>query len=69
MLPLPKTTWEAPDRVTDAIALASEPGARWIAGGTDLVPSMKHRIFAPTTLVSTRRMVALRGIEPRGEWL
>lgn len=62
MLPLPLTAYEAPDSVSDAARLLREPTARLIAGGTDLVPSMKHRIFTPSLLVSTRRLVGLRGI-------
>lgn len=62
MLPLPLTAYEAPDSLTEASRLARQPGARLISGGTDLVPSMKHRIFTPSLLVSTRRIVPLRGI-------
>jgi 4-hydroxybenzoyl-CoA reductase subunit beta len=32
-----------------------------IAGGTDLVPNMKHRLFTPAHLVSLRRVVELHG--------
>ncbi len=60
MLPLPRFSWEAPDRLPDLVRLAAEPGARLVAGGTDLLPSMKHRIFRPGTLVSTRRVPELR---------
>lgn len=59
MLPLPRTTYEAPDTVAEAVLLAAEPGARVLAGGTDLLPSMKHRLFQPSVLVSTRRLVDL----------
>lgn len=33
-----------------------------IAGGTDLVPNLKHRLFSPEHLVSLRGVVELRGI-------
>ena len=62
MLPLPLTSYEAPDSVAEALRLSREPGAQIIAGGTDLLPSMKHRIFTPRLLVSTRRLAPLRGI-------
>ena len=65
MLPLGQFAWEAPDRLAEVVALARVPGARLLSGGTDLIPSMKHRIFAPSVLVSTRRLPELRRIERR----
>ena len=63
MLPLPRTAYEAPDTVDEAVRLAAEPGARVLAGGTDLVPSMKHRLFQPSVLVSTRRLPDLHRVD------
>ncbi len=37
-----------------------------IAGGTDLVPNMKHKLFTPGHLVALKRVDALHGIERRG---
>ena len=62
MLPLPPFSWEAPDQLADLVALAAAPGARLIAGGTDLLPSMKHGLFQPQTLVSLADVAELRGI-------
>lgn len=62
MLPLPRFVLEAPDSVAEAARLAAEPGARLLSGGTDLLPSMKHRIVEPRLLVSTRRLAELRGV-------
>ncbi len=36
-----------------------------IAGGTDLVPNMKHKLFTPGHLVGLKRVEELRGIEKR----
>jgi 4-hydroxybenzoyl-CoA reductase subunit beta len=36
-----------------------------IAGGTDLVPNMKHKLFTPGHLVALRGLPELRGIELR----
>ena len=69
MLPLPPLSWEAPDRLDEALALAAEPGARLIAGGTDLVPSMKHRLFLPTLVVSLSRIRELADIHVEGAGL
>jgi 4-hydroxybenzoyl-CoA reductase subunit beta len=66
MLPLPSLSWEAPDRLADALQLLAQPGAMPIAGGTDLVPSLKHRLFAPEILVSLRRL-PLRSNDDRGD--
>ena len=37
-----------------------------LAGGTDLVPNLKHGLFAPERLVSIRRVDALRDARERG---
>jgi 4-hydroxybenzoyl-CoA reductase subunit beta len=63
MLPFPSFSLESPDRLEDAVALLAEPGAMPIAGGTDVLPSMKQRLFEPTLTVSLRRL-PLRDIEP-----
>ena len=62
MLRLPRFDVVAPTRVDDAVAALAEPGARLIAGGTDLLPNLKHRLAAPTTLVSIGRL-PLRHVE------
>lgn len=64
MLPLPKFSLEAPDRLDDVLALSAAPDSRIVAGGTDLLPSMKHRLFEPATLVSLSRLAELRTIAP-----
>jgi len=68
MLPLPNFALEAPDTLAAAVQLAAEPGARLLSGGTDLLVSMKHRLFVPPLLVSTRRLAVLRevGAAPGG---
>jgi CO/xanthine dehydrogenase FAD-binding subunit len=39
-----------------AALLAAHPGrARLIAGGTDLMPNMKHGLFTPEHLIALRR--------------
>ncbi len=68
MLPLPSFQYEAPTDVVEASRLLSEPGSQLIAGGTDLLVSMKHRLFEPRLLVSARRL-GLRGISEHAGWL
>lgn len=64
MLPFSSFSYEAPDNLADAVAIAAAPSARIIAGGTDLLPSMKHRLFNPGTLLSLRKLEAIKGITP-----
>lgn len=68
MLPLSSFDYQAPTAVLDASRLLAEPSSQLIAGGTDLMVSMKHRLFEPKLLVSTRRL-GLRGITESGGWL
>lgn len=62
MLPFPSFSIEAPDRIADAMAILREPDTHVMAGGTDILPSMKHRLFRPGTLVSLRRLEGMRAI-------
>lgn len=66
MLTLPRFSYAAPDRFEDAVALGADPQARYLAGGTDLLPAMKHRLQTPATLVSLRRLSELRGVVESG---
>jgi 4-hydroxybenzoyl-CoA reductase subunit beta len=38
---------------------------RLIAGGTDLIPSLRQRLFEPENVLDLRGIAALRGIKPR----
>lgn len=53
-----------PETVTEAVALLDEHGedALPIAGGTDLMPNMKHGLFRPGHVVSLSGIQAMRGI-------
>ncbi len=46
-------------------ALAEENSIRIIAGGTDLIPSMKQKLFEPKYVLDLRAIAELRGIKPR----
>ena len=57
MLRLHEYTYHRPSTLADALGLLSgAEDALPIAGGTDLMPNMKHRLFTP------RRLVALKGV-------
>ena len=64
MLRLPRFGVVTPSSVDEVLALLSEHGkdARLLAGGTDLVPNLKHRIEEPKLLISLVRLSQLSGI-------
>ncbi len=61
---LPDFDYYAPATLAEACALLAElgPGARVLAGGTDLLHQMKTGKRAPTALVSLKRLAPLREI-------
>ena len=52
MLRLPAFVLLRPKTVQAAVAALQHPGARLVAGGTDLLPNLKHRLEAPEQLIS-----------------
>jgi 4-hydroxybenzoyl-CoA reductase subunit beta len=70
MLRLPRFALRQPSSVHEAVAMLADlgPEARVLAGGTDLLPNMKHELFTPGVVVSLARIPGLRGIraEPDG---
>ncbi len=65
MLPLPVFQHHSPSSLAEAVSLMAELGdrARLIAGGTDLLPNMKHGIVEPEHLVSLRAVTELNGVQ------
>jgi len=63
--------YHRPPTVEEALdTLSAHTGdAMPIAGGTDLVPNMKHRLFTPGHLVSLRGIGELRGVREEGTGL
>lgn len=69
MLRLPQFEVVAPESVADVVTALQRPGARVVAGGTDILPNLKHHLGTPQhpaelppVLVSLSRVTALRGI-------
>jgi len=52
MLRLPRFDAVAPRTIEEAVAALARPGARLVAGGTDILPNLKHRLDRPQVLVS-----------------
>ncbi len=72
MLRLPKFTLERPGTVAEAVALLADSTreARIVAGGTDILPNMKHGLFEPDVLVSLEDIAELRAVERDADgWL
>ena len=67
MLRLHEYTYHRPGTVAEAAQLlAAHPGrARLIAGGTDLMPNMKHGLFTPDHVIALKQISELHGIEER----
>jgi 4-hydroxybenzoyl-CoA reductase subunit beta len=71
MLRLPEYRYHRPGSLGEAVALLGENGAdaMVVAGGTDLIPNMKHRLFEPRHLVALKGVRELRGIREAGDHL
>lgn len=65
MLRLPPFRYHRPREVEEALELLELHGEAGlpIAGGTDLIPNLKHRLFSPDHLVSLGHIAALRGVQ------
>jgi 4-hydroxybenzoyl-CoA reductase subunit beta len=64
MLRLHEYSYHRPKTIAEAATLlAQNPGrARLIAGGTDLMPNMKHGLFTPSMLIALKQVEELHGI-------
>jgi len=72
MLRMPQFELLEPTTLEEALAaLAERPGKSMVvAGGTDLLPNLKHELFAPERVVSLARIESLRGVREREQgWL
>lgn len=65
MLKLPEFQYHQPSHLAGVLELTARYGqsARIVAGGTDLLPSMKQRLFLPEHVVSLRGILSLRHVE------
>lgn len=64
---LPQFKLLRPRTVADAIEYLDKygPNARVLAGGTDLIPSMKQKLFEPQYVLDLRAIAELCGIKPQ----
>jgi 4-hydroxybenzoyl-CoA reductase subunit beta len=68
-LSLPQFRLLRPRAVDEAIArLTSHAGnIRVLAGGTDLIPSMRQKLFEPEYVLDLRGLAELRGVRPQAD--
>jgi carbon-monoxide dehydrogenase medium subunit len=65
---LPRFDYAAPGTLDEALALlASKPGAKALAGGQSLIPTMAFRLAAPSLLVDLRKIGGLDSISVEEE--
>lgn len=71
MLRLPRFELVEPASVTDAVELLARHGdrARILAGGTDLLPNMKHEVETPELVISLGRIAELEAVQDEGDHL
>jgi xanthine dehydrogenase YagS FAD-binding subunit len=58
--------YERPDAVTGALAAVAEPGAAFLAGGTNLVDLMRLEVVTPSRLVDVQHL-GLDGVDERDD--
>jgi 4-hydroxybenzoyl-CoA reductase subunit beta len=68
-LSLPQFKLLRPRTLAAAVGLLAQHAGniRVLAGGTDLIPSMRQKLFEPGYVLDLRRIPELRGIKPRGD--
>jgi 4-hydroxybenzoyl-CoA reductase beta subunit len=62
MLRMPRFSVQMPSSIDEVVRALATPGARVVAGGTDLLPNLKHRLEQPPVLVSLSRVQGLGAI-------
>jgi 4-hydroxybenzoyl-CoA reductase subunit beta len=68
-LSLPQFKLLRPRGIEEAVSHLGEPAGnlRVLAGGTDLIPSMRQKLFEPEHVLDLRGIPALRGIKPQAD--
>ncbi|MBW1767868.1 MAG: FAD binding domain-containing protein, partial [Deltaproteobacteria bacterium] len=60
---LPKFRYVEPESIEEASTiLRDEPGAKILAGGTDILPNMKHKVELPSVVVNIKKIPDLNFI-------
>jgi len=64
MLTLPAFALHRPTTAAQAVQTQAETGGRYVAGGTDLLPNLKHGLDAPEHLIAVDHLPELHGAAP-----
>jgi len=66
---LPSFDYHAPASLGEALRIKNELGksAPVLAGGTDLVVNLKHRLASPAAVISLKNIKEMRGIEAKAD--
>lgn len=62
MLPYPSFDVLSPSTIAEAVRNKTSPNSLFVAGGTDLGPSLKHRLFQPKIVISLHKVDALKQV-------
>ena len=64
---LPQFTLLRPKSIAEAVELLAKYGGsvRVLAGGTDIIPSMRQKLFEPDYVLDLRGIAEIRGIKPQ----
>jgi carbon-monoxide dehydrogenase medium subunit len=68
-LKAPSFAYARAKSLAEAFELVERPGAKILAGGQSLIPSLNMRLAHPQLLVDITGLADLRGIEPKGAGL
>ena len=63
MSALPAFTLQRPASLAEALSLLATPDARLLAGGTDLLPNLRHGLEQPRTLIDLGAIAGLEAID------
>jgi 4-hydroxybenzoyl-CoA reductase subunit beta len=68
---LPPFAYHAPDTLDKALKIKGELGASApiLAGGTDLLVNLKHRLASPAAVISLKKIRRMRGVELKADSL
>jgi 4-hydroxybenzoyl-CoA reductase subunit beta len=66
---LPSFAYHAPEALDKALKIKGELGAQALilAGGTDLIVNLKHRLSSPSALISLRSIKEIKGIQSKAD--
>ena len=53
--------------IADALSAGVTQSTSYLAGGTDLIPSMRQKLFEPAYVLDPRGIAAMRGISPQAD--